>query len=63
MWGKHRDAPWAELLHYWGLPSLQMINRDVHVAKCATEARGRHLLATGHQKSPDRLTARYAFRF
>jgi hypothetical protein len=33
------------LLDFWGLPNLQMINRDVHAAKCAIEAR-------------DRLTAR-----
>jgi hypothetical protein len=30
------------LLGYWGLPNLQVINRDSHVAQCATEARGRH---------------------
>jgi hypothetical protein len=23
-----------ELLNYWGLPNLQVINRDVHVTKC-----------------------------
>jgi len=26
---------------YWGLPNLQVINRDVHAAKCAIEARHR----------------------
>ena len=41
VWNEYRDAPWAELLDYWGLPNLRMINRDVHAAKCATEARGR----------------------
>ena len=41
VWSEHRDAPWSELLRYWGLPNLQVINRDVHVAKSATEARGR----------------------
>jgi hypothetical protein len=25
----------------WGLPNLQVINRDVHAAKCANEARDR----------------------
>jgi hypothetical protein len=31
------------LLAFWGLPNLQVINRDVHAAKCADEAtyRGR----------------------
>jgi hypothetical protein len=29
------------LLDFWGLPNLQVINRDVHAAKCATEARDR----------------------
>ena len=41
LWNEYRDAPWAELLDYWGLPNLQMVNRDAHAAKCATEARGR----------------------
>ena len=39
VWNEYRDAPWAKLLDYWGLPNLQMINRHVHAAKCATEAR------------------------
>lgn len=38
VWSKHRDAPWPALLTYWGAPNLQVINRDVHVAKCASEA-------------------------
>jgi hypothetical protein len=42
VWSEHRAAPWPELLGYWGLPNLQVINRDSHVAQCATEARGRH---------------------
>lgn len=41
VWGEYRAAPWPDLLGYWGLPNLQVINREVHVAKCATEARGR----------------------
>ena len=35
---EHRDLPWPQLLSYWGLPNLQLINRDAHVAKCAAEA-------------------------
>jgi hypothetical protein len=41
VWRQHRDRAWPELLGYWGLPNLQVINREVHVAKCAAEARGR----------------------
>ena len=38
VWSKYRDAPWPKLLDYWGLPNLQVINRDVHVEKCSVEA-------------------------
>jgi hypothetical protein len=38
VWREHRDAPWPRLLGYWGLPNLQVINRDAHAAKCAGEA-------------------------
>ncbi len=41
VWSEYRDAPWPALLDYWGLPNLQVINRDVHAAKCAKEARHR----------------------
>jgi len=41
VWRDHRETPWPKLLDYWGLPNLQLINRDVHVAKCAGEARDR----------------------
>ncbi len=41
VWRRHRDTAWPELLGYWGLPNLQVINREVHVEKCATEARVR----------------------
>ena len=41
VWNERRDTTWPELLGYWGLPNLQVINRDVHVAKCAVEARDR----------------------
>jgi hypothetical protein len=42
VWKEHRDDPWPRLLDFWGLPNLQMINRDVHAAKCASEAKDRH---------------------
>jgi hypothetical protein len=41
VWGEHRNTPWPALLAFWGLPNLQVINRDAHVAKCASEARDR----------------------
>jgi hypothetical protein len=41
VWREHREASWPRLLAYWGLPNLQVINRDVHSAKCAVEARDR----------------------
>jgi hypothetical protein len=41
VWRDHRDEEWSKLLGYWGLSNLQVINRDVHVAKCAVEARYR----------------------
>jgi hypothetical protein len=41
VWRDHRDLPWPKLLDFWGLPNLQVINRDMHVAKCAAEADNR----------------------
>jgi hypothetical protein len=41
VWNDHRGDAWPGLLRYWGLPNLQLINRDVHVAKSAIEARHR----------------------
>jgi hypothetical protein len=41
VWRDHRQMSWPGLLGFWGLPNLQVINRDVHAAKCATEARHR----------------------
>jgi hypothetical protein len=38
VWRQHRETPWPALLDYWGLPNLQVINRDIHVLKCAEEA-------------------------
>jgi hypothetical protein len=48
VWRDMRDAPWPALLSYWGVPNLQMINRDAHVTKCASEAnhRAQHRSAT-----------------
>jgi hypothetical protein len=41
VWREHRDVPWPGLLGFWGLPNLQVINRDAHAKKCALEARTR----------------------
>jgi Aldehyde dehydrogenase family len=38
VWNEHRETPWPKLLGFWGLPDLQVINRENHVAKCAGEA-------------------------
>jgi len=43
VWGEHRDTPWPGVLAFWGLPNLQVINRDVHAAKCVAEARDRRV--------------------
>ena len=52
VWREHRDTPWPKLLDYWGLPNLQMINRDVHVEKCADEASWRREQAIAVIASP-----------
>ena len=41
VWREHRDLPWPALLGFWGITNLQVVNRDAHVAKCATEAGSR----------------------
>jgi len=41
VWGELRDTPWPELLGFWGMPNLQVINRDIHAEKCAAEAGSR----------------------
>ena len=38
VWREHRHAVWPRLLAYWGIPNLQVIDRDAHAAKCAGEA-------------------------
>lgn len=38
VWRDHRERPWPDLLVYWGIPNLQVINRPAHVEKCAREA-------------------------
>ena len=38
---EHRHTQWPSLLGFWGVPNLRVINRDVHLTKCAEEARSR----------------------
>jgi hypothetical protein len=47
VWREHRLMPWPSLLDFWGLPNLQVINRDAHAGKCAEEARFRRVIADG----------------
>jgi hypothetical protein len=37
VWREHRNLPWPELLAFWGLPNLQVLNRQAHIAKSASE--------------------------
>ncbi len=41
VWGEHRERPWPDLLAFWGISNLRLINRDAHVAKNAVEAKYR----------------------
>jgi len=43
VWRERRDTPWPTLLGFWGVPNLQVINRDAHVGKCAEEAQFRRV--------------------
>jgi hypothetical protein len=43
VWSEHRDVPWPKLLDFWGLPNLQVVNRDAHATKSALEARDRRV--------------------
>ncbi|WP_245442718.1 hypothetical protein [Methylobacterium terrae] len=49
IWREERARPWHELLGYWGVPNLQVINRASHADKCAAEA--------GERASARRLSA------
>jgi hypothetical protein len=59
VWSEHRDTPWPRLLDYWGLPNLQVINRDAHAAKCADEAkyRGEARRANGERPAAIPITS------
>jgi hypothetical protein len=38
VWHQQRATSWPQLLGYWGMPNLRVINREVHVAKNISEA-------------------------
>jgi hypothetical protein len=50
VWREQRDSDWPSLLAFWGFPNLQVINRDVHAAKCADEAGYRGRLRAGEHE-------------
>ena len=52
VWRAHRASPWPALLAFWGLPNLQVINREIHAAKCAAEATYRGLSALSVKSPP-----------
>ncbi|MEJ1157235.1 hypothetical protein [Prosthecomicrobium sp. N25] len=43
VWRDHRDKPWPDLLDYWGVPNLAVVNRTAHAGKTASEATQRAL--------------------
>ena len=59
VWEEYRDVPWPKLLDFWGLPNLQVINRDAHVAKCAVETGGRRAAQSPASEPPVRMPARW----
>jgi len=52
VWGEHRDLRWPKLLDFWGLPNLQVINRDAHATKCAIEAQDRRAARSEYLSCP-----------
>lgn len=50
VWREQRESDWPSLLAFWGFPNLQVINRDVHAAKCADEAGYRGRLRAGEHE-------------
>lgn len=51
VWRDHRDLPWPELLSFWGLPNLQVVNSVMHDRKSVEETRTRARLRSGSQQS------------
>ncbi|SDR61539.1 hypothetical protein SAMN05444161_8204 [Rhizobiales bacterium GAS191] len=63
VWREHRDTPWPQLLGFWGVPNLQVINRDAHAQKCAAEAKSRRKPAKTREafKTPEAFLPQDAF--
>lgn len=38
VWREHASLPWPDLLGFWGVPNLQVVNPDSHRAKTSAEA-------------------------
>jgi hypothetical protein len=38
VWREHRDLPWPDILRFWGIPNLQVVNPVPHRAKTSAEA-------------------------
>jgi hypothetical protein len=38
VWRDRRALPWPQLLAFWGVPNLQIVNRSAHAEKCAQES-------------------------
>ena len=58
VWDEHRDTAWPQLLGFWGAPNLQVINRDAHVEKCASEAGDRQERRSTSRASREALSLR-----
>ena len=54
VWLEHRHTQWPSLLGFWGVPNLRVINRDVHLVKCAEEARSRRAAPDSAGRMADR---------
>lgn len=38
VWRDRAGMDWPQLLDFWGVPNLQVVNREAHRAKCSAEA-------------------------
>ncbi|WP_244936527.1 hypothetical protein [Methylobacterium currus] len=61
IWREERARPWPELLGYWGLPNLQVVNRAIHAGKCAAEAGERARVRRGAGRAEEACGAEEAY--
>jgi hypothetical protein len=45
VWHERSNHEWPLMLAFWGVPNLQVINREAHAAKCLAEAQARRGVA------------------